>query len=105
MGQVYLNGPNKEGKKPKSQLKLPRIPMWSNESLNQSLQGDLEKISYMSSNGPQGNCCKVPSEHVIGHVLIGQNGGSTHNQHIVIYSLFCFSMLYTCCILFSMMTC
>ena len=77
MGQVYLNGPNKEGKKPKSQLKLPRITMGLDESLNQSLQGDLEKISYMSSNGPPGNCCKVSSEHVIGHVLIGQNGEST----------------------------
>ena len=63
--------------KPKSQLKLPRITMGSNESLNQSLQGGLEKISYMNSNGPSGNCCKVPSEHVIGHVLIRQNGGST----------------------------
>ena len=51
MGQVYLNGPNMEGKKPKSQLKLPRITMGSDESLNQNLQGDLEKISYMSSNG------------------------------------------------------
>ena len=78
MGQVYLNGPNKEGKKPKSQLKLPRITMGLDESLNQSLQGDLEKISYMSSNGPPGNCCKVPSEHVIGHLLIGQNEGSTN---------------------------
>ena len=46
--------------------------MGSHEFLNQSLQGGLEKISYMSSNGLLGNCCKVPSEHVI-----GQNGGST----------------------------
>ena len=64
--------------KPKSQLRLPRITMGSDESLNQSLQGSLEKISYISSKVLLGNCCKVPSEHVIGHVLIGQNGGSTH---------------------------
>ena len=38
--------------------------MGSNESLNQSLQGDLENRSYMSTNGPLGNCCKVPSDHV-----------------------------------------
>ena len=63
--------------KSKSKLRLPRIIMGSDEFLNQSLQGDLEKISYMSSNGPPGNCCKVPSEHVIGHVLEGQNEGST----------------------------
>ena len=78
MGLRCLSGPNKKRKKtPKSKLKLPRITMGSDESLNQSLQGGLEKISYMISNGPPGNCCKVSSEHVIGHVLIRQNGGST----------------------------
>ena len=45
--------------------------------LNQSLQGGSEKISYMSSNGPSRNCCKVLNENLIGHVLEGQNGGST----------------------------
>ena len=32
----------------------------------------------MSSNGPSGNCRQVPNEHlIVGHVLGGQNGGST----------------------------
>ena len=39
--------------------------MESNKPLNQSLQGGLEKISYMSSNGLPGNCCKVPNKHLI----------------------------------------
>ena len=45
--------------------------------LNQSLQSGSENVSYMSSNGPPGNCCKVLNKHVKGHVLGGQNGGST----------------------------
>ena len=49
----------------------------SNKPLNQSLQGGSEKISYMSSNGPPGNCYKVPNKHLIGYVLGGQNGRST----------------------------
>ena len=83
MGLRCLSGPNKEREKktPKSKLKLPRITMGSDESLNQSLQGGLEKISYMISNGPPGNCCKVSSEHVIGHVLIRQNGRSTSSPN------------------------
>ena len=48
-----------------------------NKSLNQSPQGDLEKIGYMSSNGPSGNCCKLQNKYLIGHVLRGQNGGFT----------------------------
>ena len=52
----------------------------SDKPLNQSLQGDLEKISYMSSNGSLENCCKVPNENLIGHVLGRQNGGSTLTQ-------------------------
>ena len=44
--------------------------------LNQSLQGGSEKISYMSSNEPLGNCCKVLNENLIEHVLGGQNGAS-----------------------------
>ena len=48
------------------------------KSLNQSSHGGLEKIDYMSSNGPLGNCCKVLNKYLIGHVLEGQNGGSTN---------------------------
>ena len=47
------------------------------KSLNQSPQGGLENIGYMSSNEPLGNCYKVPNKYLIGHVLGGQNGGST----------------------------
>ena len=47
------------------------------ESLNQSPQGDLEKIGYTSSNEPLGNCCKVSNKYLIRHVLGGQNEGST----------------------------
>ena len=34
----------------------------------------------MSSNGPSGNCCKVPNENLIGHVLEEQNGRSTVDE-------------------------
>ena len=47
------------------------------KSLNQSPQGGLEKIGYVSSNGPPGNCCKIRDKYLIEHVLRGQNGGST----------------------------
>ena len=67
---MYLNGP-------RSKLGLPKVTMELDKSLNQSPQGGLEKISYMSSNGPLGNCCKVLNKYLIGHVLGGQNGGST----------------------------
>ena len=56
---------------PKSKLGLPRVTMGLNEPLNQSPRGGLEKIGYASSNEPPRNCCK-------GHVLRGQNGGSTY---------------------------
>ena len=36
-----------------------------------------KKVSSMSSNGPLKNYCKVPNKYLIGHVLGGQNGGST----------------------------
>ena len=52
--------------------------MGIDKSLNQSPQGGLEKIGYTSSNGSPGNFCKVLNEHTIRHVLVGQNGGSTH---------------------------
>ena len=51
--------------------------MGLNESLNQSPRGGLENIGYASSNGPPRNYCKVPNKHVKGHVLEGQNKGST----------------------------
>ena len=51
--------------------------MGLNEPLNQSPRGGLEKIGYVSSNGPRENCCKVSNKYLIGHVLGGQNGGST----------------------------
>ena len=71
MGLGYLSGP-------KSKLGLPRVTMELNKSLNQSSQGGLEKISYTISNGPLGNCCKLPNKYLIGHVLGGKNEGSTH---------------------------
>ena len=37
-------------KKPRSELRLSKVAMRLDESLNQSLQGGLKKISYMSSN-------------------------------------------------------
>ena len=55
---------------PKSKLGLPRVTIELNESFNWSPQGGLEKIGYASINGPSENCCK-------GHVLGGQNEGST----------------------------
>ena len=73
MSQVCLNGP----RVPKSKLGLSRVTMGLDKFFNQSPQGGLEKISYTSSNGPLGNCCKVPNEHIIGHVLVGKNGWST----------------------------
>ena len=48
------------------------------KSLNQSPHGGLEKIGYTSSNGAPGNSCKVQNKYLIGHVLGGQNGGSTN---------------------------
>ena len=68
---------------PKSKLGLLRVTMGLDKSLNQSSQGGLEKIGYMSSNGPLGNCCKVLNKYLIGHVLRGQNGGSTTRIRIV----------------------
>ena len=37
----------------------------------------------MSSNGPPGNCCKVPNKHLIGHMLGEQNGGFTTGKTIL----------------------
>ena len=62
---------------PKAKLGLPRATMGLDKSLNQSPQGDLKKIGYTSSNKPSGNCRKVSNKYLIGHVLGGQNGGST----------------------------
>ena len=63
---------------PKSKIGLPRVTMGLNEPLNQSPRGGLEKIEYGSSNGPLGNCCKVLNKYLIGHMIRGQNGGSTN---------------------------
>ena len=63
---------------PKSKLGLPRVTMELDKSLNQSPQGGSEKIGYTSCNGPSGNCYKVSNKYLIGHVLGGQNGGSTN---------------------------
>ena len=65
---------------PKSKLGLPRVTMELDKSLNHSPQGGLEKIDYTSSNGPPGNCCKIPDKYLIGHLLEGQNGGSILRQ-------------------------
>ena len=62
---------------PKSKLGLPRVTTELDKSLNQSPHGGLKKIGYTSSNGPPRNCCKVPDKYLIGHVIEGQNGGST----------------------------
>ena len=64
----------------KSKLRLLRVTMRLDKSLNQSSQGGLENIDYMSSNGPLENCCKVLNEHTIGHVLVRQNGGYIETQ-------------------------
>ena len=58
---------------PKSKLGLPRVPMELDKSLNQSPQGGIEKIDYMSSNRPPRNCCKISNKYQIGHVLERQN--------------------------------
>ena len=63
MGLGCLNGL-------KSKLGPPRDIIELDKSLNHSPQGGLEKIGYASINGPSENCCK-------GHVLGGQNEGST----------------------------
>ena len=65
---------------PKSKLGLPKVTMGLEKSLNQSSQGGLKKIGYTSNNEPPENCCKVPNEHIIGHVLVGKKGGSTPNM-------------------------
>ena len=71
MGLVCLNWP-------KSKLVLLIVTMKLDKSLNQSFHGDLEKIGYTSCNRPIGNCYKIQNQHLIGHVLGGQNGGSTN---------------------------
>ena len=62
---------------PKAKLGLPRATMGLDKSLNQSPQGDLKNIGYTSSNRPPRNCRKVSNKYLIGHVLGGQNEGST----------------------------
>ena len=64
-----------------SKLGLPRVTTGLDKSLNQSPQGNLEKIGYTSSNRLPRNCCKVSSKYLIGHVLGWQNGGSTTVRH------------------------
>ena len=76
--KVHLKAILKRKEKPKSKLGLLRVTMRLDKSLNQSLKCDLEKISYMNSNGPLENCCKVLNKHLIIHVLGGQNRGSTN---------------------------
>ena len=78
----------------KSKLGLPRVTMELDKSLNQSPQSDLEKIGYTSSNGSSGNYCKIWDKYLIGHVLRGQNGGSTIcqfgnevNKKLLFYSI------------------
>ena len=71
MGLRCLNGP-----------RVPRVTMGLGKSLNQNPQGGLEKIDYTSSSGPPGNYCKVSNKYLIGHMLGGQNGGSTTMQVI-----------------------
>ena len=66
MGQVYLN-------EPKSKLGLPSVIMKLDKSFNQSPEGGLEKIGYTSSNGPPGNCYKVPKKYLKRYVLGEQN--------------------------------
>ena len=72
---MHLKAILKRKEKPKSKLGLPKVTMGLDKSLNQSLQSGFEKISYMSSNGPLGNYCKVSDKYLIGHMLGGQNGG------------------------------
>ena len=71
MGQVCLKGP-------RSILGLPKVIMELDKSLYHSPRSGLEKIGYMSSNGPPRNCCKVSNKYLIGHVLGGQNLWSTN---------------------------
>ena len=56
------------------------------KSLNQSPQGGLKKIGYTSSDELLWNCCKVSNEYQIGHVLGGQNGGSTIRYYFNVIS-------------------
>ena len=72
--KVMSNGP----RVPKSKIGQPSVTMELDKFINQSPQGGLEKIGYMSSNGPPGNCCKVPNKYLIGYMLGEQNGGSTN---------------------------
>ena len=71
---LSLSGP----KVSKSKIGLPSVTIELDKSLNQSPHSDLEKRGYTSSNGQPKNCCKVLNKYLIGHVLGGENGGSTH---------------------------
>ena len=69
--KVYLN-------EPRSKLGMSKVTMELDKSFNQSPQGCLENIGYASNNGPPRNYCKVLNKYLTGHVLGGQNGGSTN---------------------------
>ena len=58
---------------PKSKLGLPRVTTGLDKSVNQSPHCGLEKIGYTSSNGPPGNCYKVPKKYLKRYVLGEQN--------------------------------
>ena len=75
--RMVPNGPSVCLSESKSKLGLSRVTMELDKFLNRSPQGGLENIGYKSSNGPPGNYCKVPNKHIIGYVLVRQNGGST----------------------------
>ena len=66
------------------------------KSFNQSPQGGSEKIGYTSSNRPPGNYRKVLNKYLIGHVLGGQNEGSTIALiiiHLYLFILFIYLLL------------
>ena len=78
MGLGCLSGPKVVTHGPKSKLALPKVIIRGqiNPSIKVSEVAQ-KNISFMSSNGPPGNYCKVLNEHVTGHVLVGKNGGFT----------------------------
>ena len=46
--------------------------------LGMYLLGQVHLSGLSVPNESSRNYCKVPNEYVIGHVLVGQNGGSTN---------------------------
>ena len=77
-----------------SKLGLLGVTTRLDKSLNQSPQGNLEKIGYTSSNRPPRNCCKVPGKYLIGHVLGGQNEGSTRMPSSILHNQIPHSLLF-----------